>query len=160
MSGPARGRQAAHAPLGMDGESFFLRRWLQPAASWTAGGIMAGHFSPAACRSRIDALADEMVKRAGFQRPAAEILDSTDMIGEEIQTIEARIDRLSDAIREEIRPMIQARAPRNFILAAAHDCNGWAGFLIRESDVNDIVRDAIRVAISPPRPEWKARQHG
>ena len=156
MSASAR----RYPPIGMDGESFFLRRWLQPAATWTAGGIMAGHFSPAACRSRIDALADEMVKRAGFQRPAAEILDSTDMIGEEIQTIEARIDRLGDAIRAEIRPMIQARAPRNLILARAHDLNGQAGFLIRESDVTDIVRETIRVAITPPRPEWRARRHG
>ena len=41
MSASAR----RYPPIGMDGESFFLRRWLQPAATWTAGGIMAGHFT-------------------------------------------------------------------------------------------------------------------
>ena len=149
-----------YPPIGMDGESFFLRRWLQPAATWTAGGIMAGHFSPAACRSRIDALADEMVKRAGFQRPAADIVDSTHMIRQEVQTIEARIDRLVVAIEAEIRPMITKRTGSNFVLARAHDLNGQAGFLIRESDVNDIVRETIRVAISQPRPEGRARRYG
>ena len=149
-----------HIALKLDGEAFFLRQWLKAAARSFAYGIMCGQFSPAACHDRIETLAAGMASRAGFQRPVGEIIDPADMILEEIHAIESRIDRLTATIRAEIRPMIESYAGLNLIRARAHDCNGLAGFLLREDDVTEIVKTAISEAITPPRRDWRRRRYG
>jgi hypothetical protein len=137
--------------IGMDGERFYLRRWLEPHANWFAHGIASGQFHSEICQNRLGTLAETLAQHAGFQRPAHDIVDPRDLIREKADDLDRRIDQVVDAIRAEVRPMISARRPLNFILAAAHDVNARADFLIRETDVTNIVREAVRDAIHPPR---------
>lgn len=156
MSASAR----RYPPIGMDGESFFLRQWLKPYAEWIARGLMAGQFNPRICRARLVEIAEAMATRAKFPKPASAYLDADSIILEEIDRLQAKLDRLCADIQAEIRPMIHARAPRNWILAAAHDANGRAGFLIDEQCIEPIVAEVVREIVEPPSLDWRYRRAG
>ena len=150
----------AASRLALNGEGFFLRQWLKPYANRIARGLMAGEFNPRICRTKLTEISNTLATRAKFPQPADAYVDLDSIISEEIDRLQAQIDHLCNAIKAEVRPMIRARTPRNWILASAHDVNGRAGFLIDERCIEPIVAEVVREIIEPPSIDWRHRRAG
>jgi hypothetical protein len=132
----------------LNGPNWLMRGWLQPHAAWRARRILAGILGPARCRDEIAKYHQYLAKRSGITEP----FDTDGLLQEEIDALNARIDALVGAIAAEIRPLVAKREPKNILLATAHDCNAREDFLIREDEIEGIVKNIVRLAITAKRP--------
>ena len=127
--GPADPR---HPPLNLNGEGYFLSEWLRPRAAWLAQGIIAGEFDPHRCRLRLAEEAELLARRAGFEKRASAYIVTNEILDRAIWDLEEEAERVLKDIEQQVARMVRIRVPRNEVLAAAHDINGRAGFLIPE----------------------------
>ncbi len=143
------------------GEAFYLANWLRPCAAWLARGILAGGFKPSRCHEILRQNADAFAKRAKFERPGYEYIDSDEILLEELGRVEAKAEAVRIEIREEVTPMIRTGATKNAILATAHEVNSLRGFLLREIDIEPLVTAILCGILDPDgRRGWRQRRAG